>query len=152
MFEEFINQNKELIAVMNGGAPRRVALWFGVSCGGGVLAEERPSDCLTCPGDDWGDVFCGPEDGLTSSGAVWRNDIGNRGRMPESGGKRGRWCSWCRIEHFGRRFAFNLDVGFTKSWPQLVKSRRSNSRSVCSKNSRVRHVEARHSNSVPGNQ
>ncbi len=59
---------------------------------------------------------------------------------------------WCRVEHYGGCFAFKMDEGFTKSRLQLVKSRRSNSRTVCFKNSRFRHVESGHSNSVPGDQ
>ncbi len=45
--------------VVNGDAPWRVALWFGVTRVNGVLSEQRPSNCLTCPSDDCGEVFDG---------------------------------------------------------------------------------------------
>ncbi len=53
--------------VVNGGAPRRVALWFGVTRVNGVLPEQRPSDCLTGPGDDCREDFEARESVSTST-------------------------------------------------------------------------------------
>ncbi len=72
----------DLLGVVHGGAPRREVLWFGVACVDEVLDDIRPSDCLTCPGEDCGEGLDGPfEAGLISRGEVWRDNIINRGRF-----------------------------------------------------------------------
>ncbi len=45
MLEEVAYQNVELIAAVDGDAPRREALWFGVTCVDDMLDDPRPSDC-----------------------------------------------------------------------------------------------------------
>ncbi len=55
LVEGVIYQYEDLITVMNGDALDREVLWFSAIYVEGVLDDPRPSDFLTCPGEDCGE-------------------------------------------------------------------------------------------------